>query len=158
VPALRRGTNLARIAGFNEAVIIDAIRRSKGGLSRVELTELTSLSAQTISNICRRMIEAGVGVGVQAVTMGFGSSGVVGFVVVGSPVVGSTPTAPSTRGPMIEPSQPRKTTSAAASRNRVMARRARAKRVPRQGAFNRLISFECAARGASTRVNTVNGE
>lgn len=60
VPALRRGTNLARIAGFNEAVIIDAIRRSRGGLSRVELTELTSLSAQTISNICRRMIDAGL--------------------------------------------------------------------------------------------------
>lgn len=60
VPALRRGTNLARIAGFNEAVIIDAIRRSRGGLSRVELTELTSLSAQTISNICRRMIETGL--------------------------------------------------------------------------------------------------
>lgn len=58
--AARRGTNLARIAGFNEAVLIDAIRRSDGGLSRVELTELTGLSAQTISNISRRMIEAGL--------------------------------------------------------------------------------------------------
>lgn len=60
MPALRRGTNLARIAGFNEAVIIDAIRRSRGGLSRVELTQATGLSAQTISNISRRMIEAGL--------------------------------------------------------------------------------------------------
>jgi len=72
VPALRRGTNLARIAGFNEAVIIDAIRRSKGGLSRVELTELTSLSAQTISNICRRMIEAGLIVEGERVVTGVG--------------------------------------------------------------------------------------
>ena len=56
----RRGTNLARIAGFNEAVFIDALRRSDEGLSRVELTELTGLSAQTISNISRRMIDAGL--------------------------------------------------------------------------------------------------
>lgn len=57
---LRRGTNLSRIAGFNEAVIIDAVRRSDGGLSRVELAEVTGLSAQTVSNITRRMLDTGL--------------------------------------------------------------------------------------------------
>ena len=31
---LRRGTNLSRVAGFNEAVVIDAVRRARHGLSR----------------------------------------------------------------------------------------------------------------------------
>lgn len=53
-----RGTNLARIGDFNEAVLIDTIRRSPNGVSRVELVEATGLSPQTISNIVRRMIDA----------------------------------------------------------------------------------------------------
>jgi len=57
---LRRGTNLSRVAGFNEAVVIDAVRRAPGGLSRVEISEQTGLSAQTVSNIVRRMLEAGL--------------------------------------------------------------------------------------------------
>ena len=55
-----RGTNLARIGDFNEAVLVDAIRRSREGLSRVDLAGITGLSAQTISNISRRMIDSGL--------------------------------------------------------------------------------------------------
>jgi predicted NBD/HSP70 family sugar kinase len=51
------GTNLLQVAGFNENVILDAIRRSPEGMSRVELTRLSGLSPQTVSNICRRLIE-----------------------------------------------------------------------------------------------------
>lgn len=53
----RRGTNLPRMGDFNQAVILDAIRRSGSGLSRVELARATGLSAQTITNIARRLIE-----------------------------------------------------------------------------------------------------
>lgn len=57
---LWRGTNLARIGDFNEAVLVDAIRRSPNGRSRVGLVKATGLSPQTISNITRRMIDAGL--------------------------------------------------------------------------------------------------
>jgi predicted NBD/HSP70 family sugar kinase len=56
----RRGTNLPRMGDFNEAVVLDAIRRVPDGLSRVELVELTGLSAQTVSNICRRLLNSGL--------------------------------------------------------------------------------------------------
>ena len=56
----RRGTNLPRMGDFNEAVVLDAIRRVPDGLSRVELVELTGLSAQTVSNICRRLLDGGL--------------------------------------------------------------------------------------------------
>src|SRR5690606_624439 len=52
----RRGTNLPRVADFNQAVILDAVRHAPGGLSRVELAELTGLSAQAVSNITRRLL------------------------------------------------------------------------------------------------------
>ena len=55
----RRGTNLPRMGDFNQSVILDAIRRSASGLSRVELARATGLSAQTISNICRRLLDQG---------------------------------------------------------------------------------------------------
>lgn len=56
-PHARRGTNLPRMGDFNETVILDSIRRSRAGLSRVELVQRTGLSAQTVSNICRRLID-----------------------------------------------------------------------------------------------------
>jgi predicted NBD/HSP70 family sugar kinase len=61
VPGVRlpRGTNLPRMGDFNQSVILDAIRRSPSGLSRVELSAATRLSAQTISNICRRLLDLG---------------------------------------------------------------------------------------------------
>ncbi|NVN00015.1 ROK family transcriptional regulator [Arthrobacter sp. SDTb3-6] len=45
---------------FNQAVILDSIRRSAEGLSRVELAGSAGLAAQTVSNICRRLLDAGL--------------------------------------------------------------------------------------------------
>lgn len=42
---------------FNLTVILDAIRRTAGGLSRVELAQIVGLSPQTISNISRRLLD-----------------------------------------------------------------------------------------------------
>ena len=56
-PAPRRGTNLPRMGDFNLTVILEAIRRSSGGLSRVELAQIVGLSPQTISNISRRLLD-----------------------------------------------------------------------------------------------------
>jgi predicted NBD/HSP70 family sugar kinase len=47
----RRGANLPSIGGFNRTVVLDAVRRSPDGLSRVELAARTGLSAQTVSNV-----------------------------------------------------------------------------------------------------------
>ncbi|RZS59728.1 putative NBD/HSP70 family sugar kinase [Microcella putealis] len=57
-PGRRRGTNLPAMADFNQLVILDAVRRSPAGLSRVELAVLTGLSAQTVTNITRRLLDA----------------------------------------------------------------------------------------------------
>ncbi|MCR2812668.1 ROK family transcriptional regulator [Microbacterium sp. zg.Y1090] len=54
-----RGANQPSVGGFNQSVILDQIRRS-GGLSRVELAALTGLSAQTVSNITQRLLDAGI--------------------------------------------------------------------------------------------------
>ena len=56
---MRRGTNLPRMGDFNQSVILEAIRRSGEGLSRIELVEATGLSAQTITNITRRLLDEG---------------------------------------------------------------------------------------------------
>ena len=56
-PSPRRGTNLPRMGDFNLTVILDAIRRSPAGLSRVELAQIVGLSPQTISNISRRLLD-----------------------------------------------------------------------------------------------------
>lgn len=56
----RRGTNLPKMGDFNQSVILEAIRRSGEGLSRIELVELTGLSAQTVTNITRRLLDDGL--------------------------------------------------------------------------------------------------
>lgn len=53
---MHSGTNLPRVGGFNRTVILDVIRRSADGISRVEIAEQTGLSAQTVSNIVRRLV------------------------------------------------------------------------------------------------------
>ncbi|MFJ3957973.1 ROK family transcriptional regulator [Arthrobacter sp. NPDC090010] len=45
---------------FNLTVILDTIRRSPAGLSRVELAGMVGLSPQTISNISRRLLDQGL--------------------------------------------------------------------------------------------------
>ncbi len=57
---MRRGTNLPRMGDFNQSVILEAIRRSAEGLSRIELVDATGLSAQTVTNITRRLLDEGL--------------------------------------------------------------------------------------------------
>ncbi len=56
----RRGTNLPRMGDYNQRVVLDQIRRSRAGVSRVELVAATGLSAQTISNVVTRLVELGL--------------------------------------------------------------------------------------------------
>lgn len=44
---------------FNQSVILEAIRQSGEGLSRIELVTVTGLSAQTVTNITRRLLDDG---------------------------------------------------------------------------------------------------
>lgn len=53
------GTNLPRIGGYNRSVVLDTIRRH-GEISRVELAQHTGLTAQTMSNIVRPLIDEGL--------------------------------------------------------------------------------------------------
>jgi predicted NBD/HSP70 family sugar kinase len=55
---MTRGSNLSRLGSFNQIVLFDAIRRARGGISRVELVTETGLTAQTVSNIVRRLLAA----------------------------------------------------------------------------------------------------
>jgi len=57
---MRRGTNLPAVGGFNQTVILDAIRRAPHGVSRVEIARATGLSAQTIANAVRRLLDDGL--------------------------------------------------------------------------------------------------
>jgi len=57
---MRRGSNLQALGGFNQTVVMDTIRRSPAGLSRVEIAEQTGLSTQTVSNVARRLLNTGV--------------------------------------------------------------------------------------------------
>lgn len=68
----RRGTNLPKMGDFNQAVILDSIRRSEAGLSRVQLAGSAGLAAQTVSNICRRLLDSGLIVEAGKETLGPG--------------------------------------------------------------------------------------
>lgn len=57
---MRAGTNLPALGGYNQAVILDAVRRSVDGVSRVEVAASTGLSAQTVTNVVRRLIDDGL--------------------------------------------------------------------------------------------------
>lgn len=57
---MRRGTNLPAIGGYNRTVVLDAIRREADGASRSEVAERTGLSAQTVTNVARRLIDEGL--------------------------------------------------------------------------------------------------
>lgn len=58
-PGGRRGTNLPRVADYNQMLVLDLVRRTTG-ISRVELVQHTGLTAQTLSNITRRLLGAGL--------------------------------------------------------------------------------------------------
>ena len=57
---MRSGTNFSAVGNYNQVVILDAIRRATDGISRVEVAERTGLSAQTATNVCRRLILDGL--------------------------------------------------------------------------------------------------
>ncbi|WP_350346996.1 ROK family transcriptional regulator [Agromyces sp. G08B096] len=57
---MHSGTNLPAIGGYNQAVVLDAIRRAPDGVSRVEIAASTGLSAQTITNASRRLLTEGL--------------------------------------------------------------------------------------------------
>lgn len=56
---LRSGTNLPRVADYNQGIVLEAIR-VVDGISRVEIAENTGLTAQTISNIVKRLMDLGL--------------------------------------------------------------------------------------------------
>nr|WP_296067437.1 ROK family transcriptional regulator [uncultured Actinoplanes sp.] len=56
----RTGTNLPAVGEYNQVVVLDAIRRRPGGITRSELAGLTALSNMTVTNVCRRLLDAGL--------------------------------------------------------------------------------------------------
>ena len=56
----RTGTNLPAVGGYNQTVVLDAIRRRPEGITRSELASLTALSNMTVTNVCRRLLDAGL--------------------------------------------------------------------------------------------------
>ena len=69
---MRAGSNLPAVGEYNQAVILDAVRRAPGGVSRVEVAGSTGLSAQTVTNIVRRLISEGLVVEAGTVANGVG--------------------------------------------------------------------------------------
>ncbi len=69
---MQAGANLPAVGGYNQAVILDAVRRSGDGVSRVELAESTGLSPQTVSNVTRRLLDEGFIVDAGTVSAGVG--------------------------------------------------------------------------------------
>ncbi|WP_314102262.1 ROK family transcriptional regulator [uncultured Frigoribacterium sp.] len=57
---MRRGTNLPAVGGYNRSVVLDAVRRESAGLSRTEIAERTGLSPQAVTNVSRRLLDAGL--------------------------------------------------------------------------------------------------
>ena len=56
---MQGGTNLLKVRDFNQQVVLETIRGTSG-VSRTELAHETGLTAQTISNIVRRLLEEGL--------------------------------------------------------------------------------------------------
>ncbi|WP_394279388.1 ROK family protein [Microbacterium sp.] len=56
---MRRGSNLPAVGTYNQTLVLDLIRRAPEGASRSELAALTGLSAQTLSNVARRLVDEG---------------------------------------------------------------------------------------------------
>lgn len=56
----RRGTNLPAVSQFNQAVVLDMIRRAPEGISRSEIARQAGLSGQTASNAARKLIDDGL--------------------------------------------------------------------------------------------------
>lgn len=57
---MRRGSNMPAVGTYNQTLVLDMIRRAPDGLSRVELAHQTGLSAQTLSNVARKLSADGL--------------------------------------------------------------------------------------------------
>ena len=56
---MKRGSNMPAVGTYNQTLVLDLIRRSPAGLSRIELAARTGLSAQTLGNVARRLAAEG---------------------------------------------------------------------------------------------------
>jgi predicted NBD/HSP70 family sugar kinase len=56
---MQMGVNLPRVEEYNRAVVLDTVRR-RSPVSRAELAQVTGLTNQTVSNVARRLLEAGL--------------------------------------------------------------------------------------------------
>lgn len=56
---MQGGSNLPRVGDYNRVLIVDLVRRNPG-ISRVELSERTGLTSQTITNICEALAGQGL--------------------------------------------------------------------------------------------------
>lgn len=56
---MKRGSNLPAVGTYNQSLVLDLIRRAPAGVSRIELAARTGLSAQTLSNVARRLVSEG---------------------------------------------------------------------------------------------------
>ncbi len=57
---MSHAASLATIATMNENIVLSMLRRRPDGMSRVEIARETQLSAQTVSNVSRRLLERGL--------------------------------------------------------------------------------------------------
>jgi predicted NBD/HSP70 family sugar kinase/predicted transcriptional regulator len=57
--SVQGGTNLLKVRDFNQQVVLEIIRGASG-VSRTEIAHETGLTAQTISNIVRRLLDEGL--------------------------------------------------------------------------------------------------
>lgn len=55
-----RGAHVPGVGHFNTSVVLELIRRSPGGIERTTIADRSGLSAQTVSNVTRRLILSGV--------------------------------------------------------------------------------------------------
>src|SRR6478735_12593588 len=56
---MKRGSNMPAVGTYNQTLVLDLIRRSPSGLSRIELAARTGLSAQTLGNVARKLAAEG---------------------------------------------------------------------------------------------------
>jgi predicted NBD/HSP70 family sugar kinase len=54
----RTGTNLPAVGEYNQTVVLDAIRRRPEGITRSEIASVIGLSGMTVTNVCRRLLDA----------------------------------------------------------------------------------------------------
>lgn len=57
---MEQGTNLSKVAGFNRSVVLDAVRRAPGGVTRMAISDRSGLTPQAVSNIVGRLLDDGL--------------------------------------------------------------------------------------------------